>query len=274
MTTSLGQTVLFNDLTPVRVVSTADVAGTYYNGSSNNGVGATLTVAASSLTIDGVALQLRDRVLLQNQTSTLQNGIYIVSLIASTVVLTRAFDQQNIEQLKGGQFVVVSAGTANSGALFALVEPLPQRIGVDSFVYALSSPTVSSVAITAAQFNGMYAAPVLLVPAPGVNKLIVLDRMELVQTYGSAAFAAGGVVAAQYGATVNGAGVGASSTEAAATFFVTASNTYLFNGAVGAKPFTTTVNLGLYLSNLTGAFTTGTGSSFVAKVHYHVISVA
>ncbi len=273
MSTSLGQTVLFNDLTPVRVVATGNISGTYSNGPSNNGVGASLTVAASSLTIDGVTLQLSDRVLLQAQSTAYQNGIYIVASIGSTVRLDRAFDQQSIEQLKGGQFVVVGAGTANAGALFSLVEPLPQKIGVDSFIYTASSPIVSSTEITAAQFNGMYATPVALVPAPGANKLIVLDRMELIQTYGSAAFAAGGVVAAQYGATINGGGPAASNTEAAADFQVTASNTYLFNGAVGAKPFSTTVNQGLYLSNASGAFTTG-NSTFVAKVHYHVINVA
>lgn len=273
MTTSLGQTVLMNDLTPVRVVSTANIAGTYYNGQNNNGVGATLTVAASSLTVDGVALQLGDRILLQAQAATYQNGVYVVSSIGSTVVLTRAFDQQCIEQLKGGQFIIVGAGTANAGALFSLVEPLPQNIGTDAFIYTASSPIVSSTALTAAQFNGMYATPVLLAPAPGANKLIVLNRMELVQTYGSAAFAGGGVVGAQYGATINGAGPLASNTEAAASFQVTASTTYLFNGATGAKPFSTTVNQGLYLSNATGAFTTG-NSTFVAKVHYHVIPTA
>lgn len=273
MSTSLGQTVLFNDLTPARVVSTSNISGSYYNGPSNNGVGATLTVASSSLVIDGVTLQYQDRVLLQNQTSSYQNGIYIVSLVASTVVLTRAFDQQNIEQLKGGQFVFIRNGDANAGSVWSLVSPLPQNIGVDAFIYVSSSQMVSSVAITAAQFNGMYAAPVLIAPAPGAGKLIVLDRLGLIQTYGSAAFAGGGVVAVQYGATVNGAGPAASNTEIAADFQVTASTTYLFNGATGAKPFTTTVNQGLYLSNITGAFTTG-NSNFVAKVHYNVISVS
>lgn len=273
MTTSLGQTVLMNDLTPVRVVSIGNITSTYSNGPTNNGVGATLVIAASSLTVDGVVLAVGDRLLLTGQTSALQNGIYVVASISSTVTLVRAFDQQSIEQLKGGQFVFVAAGTANAGETFALVEPLPQNIGVDSFIYQASGTISVSVPITAAQFNGMYAAPILLVPAPGANKLIVLDRMELVQTYGSAAFASGGVVAAQYGATVNGAGPAASNTEPAADFFVTASNTYLFNNAVGAKPFSTTANLGIYLSNITGAFTTG-NSTFVAKIHYYIIATA
>lgn len=139
MTTSLGQTVLMNDLTPVRVVSVANIAGTYYNGPSNNGVGATLTIAASSLTVDSVVLAVGDRICLQVQTSTLQQGIYVVASIGTTVVLKRAADQQNIEQLKAGQFAFVGAGTVQHGKVVVLVEPLPQTIGTDAFVYILNA---------------------------------------------------------------------------------------------------------------------------------------
>ncbi|HWI50085.1 MAG TPA: hypothetical protein VNU45_17890 [Rummeliibacillus sp.] len=136
-----------------------------------------------------------------------------------------------------------------------------------------SLDTVTSAAITAAQFNGMYAAPVLLIPAPGVNRLIVVDRMELIMTYGSTNFAAGGVVGAQYDSTINGAGIKATNTEAAADFFAAASTTFLFNGTTVLAPFATSVNKGLYLSNATGAFTTG-NSTFVCKVHYHIVATA
>lgn len=139
MSVSLGQTVLYNVLTPVRVVSTTNVSGSYSNGSSNNGVGATLTVSASSLTIDSVAVRVSDRVLLQNQTNAYENGIYVVKEISTQVVLQRSDDQQNIEQLKGGQFTMVAAGTVNEGAAFTLIEPLPQVIGVDSFFWVASS---------------------------------------------------------------------------------------------------------------------------------------
>lgn len=271
MTTSLGQTVLMNALSPVRVVAASNVAGTYSNGPSNNGVGATLTIASSSLTVDGVVLALRNRVLLSNQTLPAQNGIYIVKEIGSTVVLQRADDQQSIEQLKAGQFTVVGAGSA-AGSVYALAEPLPQVIGADGFNYVGTS-LVANASLTAAQFNAMYTTPVELLSAPGANKLIVVDRMELVETYVSAAYAAGGIVGAQYGSTANGAGPLATNTEAAASFQATASTTYLFNGATGAKPFATTVNQGLFLSNATAVFTTG-DSPFDVKVHYHIIDVA
>jgi hypothetical protein len=135
MTTSLSQTVFSPWLTPVRLASTANIAGTYSNGPSNNGVGATLTVAASTLTIDGVLVAVGDRVLLQTQTNTYEQGVYIVRAIASTVTLERSSDQQTIEQMRSGQYVAVGAGSVSAGNFYTLVEPLPQFIGVDAIVF-------------------------------------------------------------------------------------------------------------------------------------------
>jgi len=139
----------------------------------------------------------------------------------------------------------------------------------------------ASVPITAAQFNGMYAAPMLLIAAPGANRLIVVDRMELVMTFVAAAYAAGGVVAAQWDSTANGLGQHATNIEAAADFFAAASSVFMFNGNSGNAattdgglvPFVANVNKGLYLSNKTGAFTTGDGT-WVAKIHYRIIATA
>ena len=127
-----------------------------------------------------------------------------------------------------------------------------------------------AVPITATAFNGMYATPVALVAAGGANTLLVLDKVQLLMTYGSAAYAAGGVAAVQYDSTANGAGVIASSTLAAATFQPTASTGWNFNAGVVAETFSTCVNKGLFLSNITGAFTTG-NSAMVAHVWYKII---
>lgn len=135
MTTTLAQFVLSPWLTPVRLVSTSNVAGTYYNGPTNNGVGATLTVAASSLTVDSVAAAVGDRILLQAQTATLEQGIYVVLSIGSTVVLQRAEDMQSREQMKAGLYCSVGAGSVNAGNFYSLVEPLPNVIGVDAIVF-------------------------------------------------------------------------------------------------------------------------------------------
>lgn len=132
----------------------------------------------------------------------------------------------------------------------------------------------TTVSITAAQFNGMYAAPKLLIAAPGADKLIVVEQLVLAMTFVSAAFAVGGVVAAQYDSTVHGGGVLATNTEAAADFFAAASSSFQFEpisgNTVGVLPFSTTVDKGLYLSNQTGAFTTG-DNTFVAHIWYRII---
>ena len=132
----------------------------------------------------------------------------------------------------------------------------------------------AEVSMTAAQWNAMYATPFLLIAAPGANNLIVVDSMLLEMTFVSADYASGGVVAAQYDSTAHGDGVLATNSEAAADFFAAASTSFRFAGTfgntVGALPFSTTVNKGLYLSNATGPFTTG-DSTWTVKVWYKIV---
>jgi hypothetical protein len=324
----------------VRLAATSNQTGTYFNGPTNNGVGATFTYATGVLTIDSVTVNINDYILFEAQSLGYQNGIWQCITAGATgvaAVLQRRGDFQCIEQMRIGAYVFVGAGTVNAGSSFTLVEPAPAAVGVPlvavannivfastavasgigtSAAKAASNATLSTVAstagsgftagnivtaadtagtiqdsgyaaatalkqyaqvaMTAAQFNGMYAAPYQLVAAPGANMMIIVDSMQIVMTYGSAAFASGGVVAAQYGATVHGAGPLATNSEAAADFFATASTVFNFatefGNTVGALPFSTCANAAIYLSNATGAFTTGTGSAFIVKVYYHTIS--
>lgn len=148
MSVSNSQFFLAAQLSPARLLSSSNISGTYYNGPGNDGVLATFTVAASSLTIDSVVVEEQDRVILSGQTSAFQNGIYIVESIGSTVVLQRSNDFQSIAQLKGGQYISVSAGTVHAGAIVVLVEPLPGAIGVGDITFVspeggVSGPTVA-----------------------------------------------------------------------------------------------------------------------------------
>lgn len=179
--------------------------------------------------------------------------------------------------LLNGRIFVGNASNVATGVLMSgdvtLTNAGVAAIGNNKVLSAMLSPLVRkyiAVPITAADFNGMYATPIELVAAGGANTLLVLDQMQLALTYNSAAYAAGGVAAVQYDSTAHGAGVIASTTKAAAAFQVTASNTFTFNAGVVDLPFSTTVNKGLYLSNLTGAFTTG-DSDMVAHVWYKQI---
>ena len=147
MTTTNSQYNIFQQLTSARLVATSNVAGSYFNGYVNNGVGATLTsTSTGTLTIDSVVANQGDRVLLQNQTNVNENGVYIVTNAGGTSavwILTRSADQQNIEQLKLGQFISISAGTAEAGSIWVLIEPLPARLGIDGLYFGNVSNPVS-----------------------------------------------------------------------------------------------------------------------------------
>jgi hypothetical protein len=111
------------------VATTVNLTGwTYANGSADasqgTGVGATLTNGTTGTSIiDSYTLQLNDRVLVKNQTTKTQNGIYTVTTAGTTgvsTVLTRATDADNHipGQVTAGDFVFVSgvSGTTSQTA--------------------------------------------------------------------------------------------------------------------------------------------------------------
>lgn len=122
----------FKQLGAVRLVAASNQSGTYFNGLTNNGVGATFTYATGTLTIDSVAVNLNDYILFAGQTAGYQNGIYQCVQVGATgiaAILQRRGDFQCIEQIHGAQYVPVAAGTVYGGAMWTVVEPLPAAIG-------------------------------------------------------------------------------------------------------------------------------------------------
>jgi hypothetical protein len=83
---------------PVRVESPTNLNATYNQpGGAGDGVGATLTNAGTqaALVIDGITLSVNDRVLVYQQTTQTQNGVYTVTDVGSgstNWVLTRSTD--------------------------------------------------------------------------------------------------------------------------------------------------------------------------------------
>lgn len=126
----------------VGAATTANLVGVYLNGSS--GVGATFTYTATGVdTIDGVSLTLGMRVLLKNQTTDFQNGLYTVTTagaIGVAGILTRATDGDQTTDWKTGDSVFVTAGTTLSTTTWAYT-------GIDS-------PTVGTTSLTFAQTAG------------------------------------------------------------------------------------------------------------------------
>lgn len=107
-----------NPIVGAKAASTVNLNATYANGAS--GVGATLTNAGAmaAFAIDGYTAALNDRILIKNQTATLQNGIYVVTTLGSGAanwVLTRASDYNAPAEINVGDLVgVISGGQAGS----------------------------------------------------------------------------------------------------------------------------------------------------------------
>lgn len=98
----------------VRAGTTAALTVTYANGAS--GVGATLTNTGTlaAIVLDGVTLAVNDRVLVKNQASAFQNGIYTVTTVGSGAiawVMTRATDADTAVELTPGMFTFIEEGT-------------------------------------------------------------------------------------------------------------------------------------------------------------------
>jgi hypothetical protein len=127
----------------VIVTTTANLAGTYSNGTS--GVGATLTNSGTqaAITIDGRVLVVGERVLVKDQTTGLQNGFYKVTTVGTVSenwVLTRTVDADEDSEITPGAFTFVEEGTVggNNGYVCTNVGAI----------------TVGTTAITFVQFSG------------------------------------------------------------------------------------------------------------------------
>jgi hypothetical protein len=117
--------------------TTANLNATYSNGTS--GVGATLTNAGTQAAFqtDGVTPSLNDRILVKNQTTTSQNGIYTLTTLGSgstNWVLTRATDFDNAVEIAGGDFTFVDNGTTLANTGWVQVDEVT-TVGTDPIVW-------------------------------------------------------------------------------------------------------------------------------------------
>ena len=108
-----------NRATAARAATTAALSADY------DGANGTLTSngAPAALTVDGVALQVDDRVLVKDQAIAAHNGIYVVTTVGSGAmnwVLTRADDAANETELLSGFGLSIFEGTENIGTAWEL----------------------------------------------------------------------------------------------------------------------------------------------------------
>lgn len=98
---------------PVRAASTTNV-----------------NLASPGATIDGVTLAANDRLLLKNQTTASENGIWVWT--ASGSALTRSIDADNNGELAPGASLSVTEGSTNADKVFMIISDAAITIGTTS----------------------------------------------------------------------------------------------------------------------------------------------
>lgn len=126
----------------VRAASTANVTLTY---SATGGTSARGQITAAPNTLDGVTLANGNRILLKNQSTAAQNGIWVVTTVGtgSNGVWDRATDFDADVEVTAGAFTFVTEGTANADSGWVLTTNDPIVIG-----------GASGTALAFAQFSG------------------------------------------------------------------------------------------------------------------------
>ena len=121
---------------PVQAATTTTLAATtggtvtYNNGTS--GVGATLTMSVALTVLDGYTLVTGDRVIVKNEATTANNGVYVIN--SDKTVLTRATDADTPAELNGGDFFFVQNGTVNDNTGWVIVDKVT-TIGTTPVVF-------------------------------------------------------------------------------------------------------------------------------------------
>lgn len=125
--------------------STVNIVGTYSNGVS--GVGATFTVTATgAFSIDGTTPPVNSRILLKNQTSGFQNGVYDLTVAGTTGVspiLTRSSNYNTPAEISAGDLIPVVNGTANAITSW-LQTATVTTVGTDSLTFTQYSSNPAS----------------------------------------------------------------------------------------------------------------------------------
>ena len=184
----------------------------------------------------------------------------------------------------------VCAGTVATGALQVASTGLNTSgnvlisggsSAVPSFLAFPNAVTKTSVTLTTTNIRNMYATPVQVLAAQGAHTLIVLYNIVFEYIFTTSAFSGGDATLGpriKYGNTAHGAGVTAQVSNMDITSLSDSSifygTPYDLNGVGNINSFTNAtemVNVGLFASNTTAAFTGGGGSMRIT-IYYSVFS--
>jgi hypothetical protein len=114
---------------------------------------ANVTISAPGTTIDGVTLATGERVLLKNQTTTSQNGIWVFQGSAAALTRPADFPTGSTGLVTQGATTVVAEGTTNAGSQWTLVTS--GAINVDTTALTWTQTTAQGATYTADSTGGL-----------------------------------------------------------------------------------------------------------------------
>lgn len=154
-------------LNPIQAVSAASTSVNY----PGVMVGNVLTITATgAISVDGTTPSANSRILLKDQTTQSQNGVYVVTTVGSlgvSPVLTRAPDYNTAAEVNAGDLVPVISGTVNATTSWLQTATIV-TLNTDSLVFAqwtanpanylLKANNLSDVSSKTVAFNNLSPA--------------------------------------------------------------------------------------------------------------------
>jgi hypothetical protein len=159
---SIGSGINFHDACDYGTIAVLSPTATY-NQPAGTGVGATLTGQTNTaLQIDGVTVSVGKRVLVKNQTSAFQNGVYNVTQQGdgSTVpyILTRASDYDTsgsgTNEVQAGDFILILSSTLANTA-WVQQTPAPINFGTSNIVFIQFAAAAAGVSSFNTSLTGL-----------------------------------------------------------------------------------------------------------------------
>lgn len=144
---------------PVRAATTAN--------------GTLATAYANGQVIDGVTLATGNRILIKNQTTGSENGIYIVAASGSP---TRATDADAGNELAPGTAVIIAEGTVNADKAFMIISDAAITIGTTSQIWGQFS---AGTTYTAGNGINVAGSVISAVAASGGGLSVVSGGIQL-----------------------------------------------------------------------------------------------
>jgi hypothetical protein len=199
--------------TPGTLASITGGTVTYNNGTA--GVGATLTLSVALTVLDGYTLLNGDRVLVKNEATQANNGIY--TWATGGTVLTRATDFDTAAEMASGDFTFVTNGTLYANTGWVQIDPVTvvgtspltwiQFSGAGTYTAGTGLTltgtqfSITNTAVTANTYGSASAVPVFAVNAQGqltsvTNTNIAISASQV--TSGTLAVDQGGTNIASY----------------------------------------------------------------------------